>query len=243
MASIALVGGDGAGKSTIAQMLRDSGTLPCKYLYMGINPESSNIMLPTSRLLLRLRRHRRSAARSHTDAAQRSATDRSRRSHVRAVLRVANRLAEEAFRQLVSWFHQVRGHVVLYDRHFLFDFYGVPDATRPAPLADRAHLWLLSRFYPRPDLVIFLDAPAHVLISRKQDDKTAEFLESRRTAILHLGQSWPGFVRVDASRPLPAVYREVMAHVECFWRGSRAVGSRASAGCDRKETGLKTGGS
>ena len=54
MYTVALIGGDGAGKTTIADQLRDSFPLPLKYLYMGINIESSNVALPTSRIIEKL---------------------------------------------------------------------------------------------------------------------------------------------------------------------------------------------
>ena len=64
--TIALVGTDGSGKSSVAKALLASGVLPMKYIYMGAHIESSNIALPTSRLAYRLKvyLHKRSLARS-----------------------------------------------------------------------------------------------------------------------------------------------------------------------------------
>ena len=42
MATIALIGADGSGKTTIAKMLLESPPAKMKYLYMGLNIESSN---------------------------------------------------------------------------------------------------------------------------------------------------------------------------------------------------------
>ncbi len=56
MFTVALIGGDGAGKTTVANaILQDSG-LPIKYLYMGLSTRSSNRALPTSRLVLLLKK-------------------------------------------------------------------------------------------------------------------------------------------------------------------------------------------
>jgi hypothetical protein len=56
MRTVALIGADGSGKSTIARRLvRESG-LPLKYLYMGINLQWSDHLLPTTRLYFFLRR-------------------------------------------------------------------------------------------------------------------------------------------------------------------------------------------
>ena len=56
MFTVALIGPDGAGKSTISRRLQASINRPIKYVYMGINLEASNIMLPTTRLMLALKR-------------------------------------------------------------------------------------------------------------------------------------------------------------------------------------------
>src|SRR3989442_325936 len=57
MSSIAIIGPDGAGKTTITRMLQASSSLPLKYLYMGINIEASNFALLTSRLIEHLKRY------------------------------------------------------------------------------------------------------------------------------------------------------------------------------------------
>ena len=55
MFSVALIGPDGAGKTTIARMLEERSPLPLKYIYMGVNIAASNFALPTSRLFEYLR--------------------------------------------------------------------------------------------------------------------------------------------------------------------------------------------
>jgi thymidylate kinase len=100
---------------------------------------------------------------------------------------------------------------VLYDRHFVFDFAPEIAGDRAAALDRRIH-WRLLRFYPRPDLVIFLDAPGAVLYARK-GEWTIEELERRRQAFLRVGERTRGFVRVDATRPLDEVCAEVSRHV------------------------------
>src|SRR5690606_16626163 len=48
--TVALIGPDGAGKSTISRKVVEMLDIPAKYLYMGVNLEASNLMLPTTRL-------------------------------------------------------------------------------------------------------------------------------------------------------------------------------------------------
>lgn len=215
MPSVALIGPDGAGKTTLTRMLQTSGLLPFRYLYMGVDIAASNVALPTSRLALRLKGSRPPAGSIDPRASGPQG------GRIRAAARLANRLLEEWYRQVVSWTYQLRGYVVLYDRHFLFDF--APEML-PGGSADtleqRLHWRALDGLYPRPDLVIFLDAPGDVLFSRKGESSAAE-LERRRQAFLGQAARFPHFVRVDATRPLAEVYAEITAHVLRLARGAR----------------------
>jgi thymidylate kinase len=198
--------------------------LPFKYLYMGVDISASNLALPSSRLAERLKRRQRNAS---VGGARAIPSDRQNRGRLRAIARLANRLAEEWFRQLVSWFYQRRGFVVLYDRHFVFDFAPEIAGDGPETLDKRLHRWALTHLYPRPGLVIFLDAPGAVLFARK-GESTAEELERRRQAFLRQGERLPNFVRVDATRPLENVYEEIVRRILEFESGRRETVSRLS---------------
>jgi thymidylate kinase len=216
MASVALIGPDGAGKTTIARMLELRGTLPFKYLYMGVNTESSNLVLPTSRLVDRIKR-RKETARPGTPRV---------RGRLWQSARLVHHLAEEGFRQLACWYYELSGRVVLCDRHFVFDY--APEIVLEANDAfdRRVRRWVLAHLFPRPDLVIFLDAPGEVLFGRKGDATPPE-LERRRLAYLSQGDRFPNFVRVDATRPLHEVYDQVFEHILSF---RRATSSRERLG-------------
>jgi thymidylate kinase len=217
VACIAVIGGDGAGKTTITRRLLDSGHLPFRYLYMGINVESSNAALPTSRLLQRLRHGKDRPASTHARCAPRP-RPRGVRGALRSAARLLYRLSEEWYRQALCWLYQARGGIVLCDRHFVFDFYEPPERRAGKGLAERVHLWLLTHLYPSPDLVLFLDAPAEVLFARK-GEASLEFLDGRRAAMLEIGAGDPRFVRVDATQPLEAVQAEVESQIQRFLAG------------------------
>jgi thymidylate kinase len=70
------------------------------------------------------------------------------------------------------------------------------------------HGWLLAHAYPKPDLVVYLDAPAEVLLARKQEG-TLESLEQRRQDYLRLAEVFEHFVVVDATRPPEVVASDV----------------------------------
>lgn len=207
--TVAVVGPDGAGKTTVVRQVVETAPFPVVNLYMGVSPESSNRVLPTTRLVRRLRRGRRTT----TEPEGGTPRPPSGGSSVRAVLRLCNRVAEECYRQALTSWHRRRGAVVLFDRHFFADFY-TKDITRSPDLhwTRRAHGFFLDRLYPRPDLIVYLDAPARVLLDRKGEG-TIESLEEQRQGYLRLRDAGVPFALVDATQPLPGVVSEVLALV------------------------------
>jgi thymidylate kinase len=216
MFTVALIGSDGAGKSTIAGMLAENFPLAVKVMYMGINLESSNVMLPTSRLIRRLKKSK--SAKPAAVAIRGGAAKPGKKSGLRALARLTNRLAEEWYRQIVIWNYQRKNVIVICDRHFQFDFdYGVmgPDGKPDQRLTERFHRWCLATLYPSPDLTIFLDAPGEVLFARK-GEATVEWLEARRQSLLAQGRGVQNFICVDATMPVTAVYAEVSQQILHF---------------------------
>jgi len=122
--------------------------------------------------------------------------------------------SEEWYRQLLSWWLLRRGQILLYDRHFFIDYYAY-DISRPRSFWQRVHGTMLTRWYPRPQLVIFLDAPAEVLFARKGEG-TLELLERRRQDYLALREVLPDFTIVDATLPLDQVIDKVAGVIESY---------------------------
>src|SRR5439155_10211002 len=56
--TVALIGPDGAGKTTVSRRIEQSLPVPVKYIYMGVNTDASNVMLPTTRAIHALKRLR-----------------------------------------------------------------------------------------------------------------------------------------------------------------------------------------
>lgn len=231
--SVALVGPDGSGKTTISRRLRETLPLPIRYVYMGVNPESSNLMLPTTWLLNKVKRGLGAAPdtrgpRAIEDAVKPRPKNPVKRAlfEVKSGLLLANRIAEEWFRQALTWLYTRRGYVVLFDRHFFSDYYAYDIAPTPyrKPWTRRLHGWMLLHLYPRPDLMIYLDAPAEVLLARKGEG-TAEVLEDRRRAYLEMRAHVPHFVTVDATQPEDAVLHQVTALILAFNRDRRVPAS------------------
>jgi thymidylate kinase len=226
MTTVALIGPDGAGKTTVARGLPPLLPVPVRYLYMGVSTDSSNVMLPTTRLARRIKRARGAAPDtagppSHGPRRPRSRSFVRRRvADVRAALRVGNRLAEEWYRQWLAWRWTRSGAIVLFDRHFFVDYhaYDVDDDTGVRSWSQRLHGLVLGRLYPRPDLVIYLDAPGEVLLARKGEG-TIEALERRRDEYRAIAGHVDDFVEVDATQPVDAVTDRVAEIIVSRLRG------------------------
>lgn len=220
--TVAIIGADGAGKSTITRQVIQSLTIPAKYVYMGVNLENSNLVLPTTRLILELKRLRG----GRPDMAGPPDPTRSHNVSKNPVkrfiatakisLRLTNLMAEEWFRQIVVWIYKMCGNIVLFDRHFFIDYYAHDIAGgKDIAFPHRVHGLMLKHLYPRPDLVIMLDAPPEVLFARKGEG-TLELLAIRRKEYLRIQEIIPAFHMVDATRTQGEVTAQVIAIVQDF---------------------------
>lgn len=216
MITVALVGLDGSGKTTIGRELAGRLAPSAHYLYMGLNAAAATSSLPTTRVVHAIRR-RRGTARSGPvveDVAPVPALRPARRAlgAIRRTTATTNQVAEESYRQLVLWSHLRRGDVVVLDRDFAVDFAvsdGGPHADRPSK---RVHSWIRTHLYRRPDLLVMLDAPAEVVHARKGEG-TVEWLDTRRTRYLDYLRTAPvATAIVDADRSV----EEVLADVEAL---------------------------
>ena len=127
-------------------------------------------------------------------------------------------ILEEWLRQAVAWRYARAGYLVVFDRHFLADYYHAdvePSGTR-RPAVRALHGWMLQHLYPRPDLVVCLDAPASVLHARRPET-SPQWLELRRQQYLGLSDAVPAFVVIDADRPIEAVFTDVVDTIRHHW--------------------------
>ena len=226
MSTIALIGADGSGKTTIARMLLESPPVKMKYLYMGLNTESSNYALPTSRLIyyLKLLKYKKKN-KDIKDVKLKNLSlhelddDRSvdKRGKLGAFVRLLNRIAEAWYKQLISWIFQLRGYVVLYDRHYIFDASTnkTGEELKNQRLTTKIHQWLIKNMYSKPDLSILLHAPAEVLYNRK-GEADIEYLRAKTQSFMKVGENLKNFVIVDATQPVEEVFKQVFSATKEF---------------------------
>lgn len=222
--TVALVGADGAGKTTVSDLLRRADLpAPVKTIYMGVNLEASSLMLPTTRLLLAAKRARGGrpdlvASRLQQPDQPAAAAGRGWRQGARDSARMSVWMLEEWLRQLVANVYSARGYIVVFDRHFFADYYHADVATGDGRgLVGRIHGWMLTHAYPKPTLVICLDAPAEVLYLRKPES-SVEWLEQRRRQYLSLTDVVPVLEVVNADRPLEVVTDDVVQRIREQWK-------------------------
>jgi thymidylate kinase len=233
--TIALIGPDGSGKSTIARQVVAALPVPARYLYMGVNLESSTEMLPTTRLVLSAKRR----AGRRPDMTGRTATRTGPLGAVRSVVRTLAWMAEEWYRAALAARARGRGEVVIFDRHFFCDYYATDvrpvDAAAgepPRPVASRLHGAVLGRWYPRPDATFLLDAPAAVLFARKGEG-TIESIEERRADYRSLADVLPQFATIDVDRPIDAVVADLTDRIGRIVEGAMPVSGPVPTGVAR----------
>lgn len=179
--SIALLGPDGAGKSTLASGLRESVPLATRCLYMGMQAGAS---IP---------------GKTWTASAG-SANRRRRRLPVRLV-RQSQRLFRLARRSALAWMLVHTGHLVIFDR-FPYDAeVHWANVSRPGA---RLRLWLLRHAVLRPDVIVFLDVPGEITYQRK-GEHSPELLEQRRERYLSVAARLEHAHVVDGTRPADEV--------------------------------------
>ncbi len=230
MFSVSLIGPDGVGKTTVAKELEASFPFPVKYIYMGDNVEACNFLLPTTKWWKTRHGHSKANGPNNVASANKNMQDRKwqssllREPHrfalrsIRKTVGFGNRILDEWYRNLVALYFSIRGYIVVFDRHFLYDYYHFdvqPDNARRS-FKRRLHGFLLKHTIGEPDLVICMDAPGEVVYKRK-GEFSVDFLEMRRLQYRTLQSDIKNFAIIDADRRLDLVISDVSQLILKFY--------------------------
>jgi len=224
MITVTLVGADGSGKSTLAKKLLEVLQYPTVYIYMGENPQAATHMLPTTRFWSYLKQRNGAIdlggpPDSSKIAPLPKAPIKRLLKELKSAIRVTNLVSEEWYRQLIIWYYRFRRYIVITDRHFYLDYYyhHIHPNGQQLTLAARIHGSILAKLYPKPGIVLYLDAPPEVLYARKREG-SPELLESRRQEYINLSQAVKRFHALDATQPIEIVTQQatrlILAYIE-----------------------------
>ena len=86
---------------------------------------------------------------------------------------------------------------------------------------------MLKHLYPKPNLIIYLDAPAELLFARKGEG-TLKALEHRRQEYLQMRDLVKHFAVVDGSQPVDAVVSEVSGLIEDFYHFKAGITTKVN---------------
>lgn len=221
MLTVAIVGADGSGKSTVVSRLDDQLPLPHRRMYLGVSAVSATHPLPTTRAVRWTRealgrppRHAGPPPLPNTAAVDAVGGGRAARLRdLRRAVLLAHRVVEESYQEAISRWHRSRGRIVVYDRFYPADYHAHDLRRHPDMRWDRQlHGRFLRRCFAPPDLVVVLDGTPALLHARKGEGTLAE-LASRRAEYLAYAQTVPRAVIVGVDQPLDDVVATVSSAI------------------------------
>jgi thymidylate kinase len=207
--SVAVLGPDGAGKTTLVSALPGALGGDALVVYMGVNRDSRTHALPTMRWAQRWVAP--AAAAGSTTPAPGAPTAARRLARLRRIVTRVHLLLDQAYRVGVGMRARRRGRTVIFDR-YLYDA-EVDALVDGRDRREQQILRWIRRRFPAPDLVVVLDAPGHVLLARN-GEHDVQRRDRLRRAYADIAAEVPALAVIDVRQDAAAVLSEAVAAIE-----------------------------
>ena len=172
--TIALVGPDGCGKSTISHKLCDEIPFHTKQMYMG----SDQYLLPTTKLLAGVSKFielAKNKSNGGENPKYRSPQKSGFIGEFKESIGILNRIIEMFTRYLVRGYPYLRrNYIIIYDR-YIYDVL-ISNNINSHTLLKK----VIIDLFPKPDITIYLDTDAELIYKRKKEHTLEEIEESKR---------------------------------------------------------------
>jgi thymidylate kinase len=186
--SVALLGPDGSGKSSLTEELQRSFHIPVRAVYMGL--WKNDRKKPGAKGLGQ-----------GVWLAQRG-------------LEIVGRFPKAWEQYLLGLTYRALGRLVIFDR-YVYD--ALVTAHSTSGRLKRLYMWVLGHACPAPDLVLVLDAPGEVMFARK-GEHNPETLEIQRQGLLALRDRIPNVEIIDATHDKETVRADVFDRIWSAYR-------------------------
>ena len=227
--TIALIGPDGVGKSTVISELTNSFPLGIKSVYMGWSDHENTLKLPTSKWLYR--RYNKTKTSSIVEKPEfpsevqaLSENIKPHKEQVKVTVQkihwkqlpgIINEIAEQYTRYFYAKYYKFRGAFVLYDRYvydqFIFNSTAKKEEVKPQ---DKILAEFFKRFFPDPDLTILLAGDAE-LIHQRKNELPAHKIAKRIALYEEIGRTKKNFHIIDVN---VALELEIKRITQIIWQ-------------------------
>jgi thymidylate kinase len=223
--SIAIIGPDGVGKSTVISELMQQTPLGYRTVYMGWSDHENTLILPSSRWLYRRYNKNKTPTSAaiekqnngaeETTIARQIAIKKPAKITLKSMPGIANEILEQYARYLLAFYYKLRGSFVVFDR-YVYDQEVFNDDSNNNNIKpqDKFLAKYFKHFFPSPELTILLATDAEIIHQRKDELSIAQLTE-RIELYKALGEKKKEFHHIDVRVSLDEVIKLVNSHI---WR-------------------------
>jgi dTMP kinase len=210
---IALMGADGAGKSTIARALKselDRTGRPSVVTWATLRPVLSRPAIKLAKFLFVRKHDKFTDYTAHIEAKQAGLRKLRWAHEIFLILMVLDYLPQAFFKVVVPWW---RGRYVICDRYYYDLMLEYTEISKGSTDRMVRLVRAMSRLLPGPHLSFFVDVPVEVALARKRDIPSARYLEAKGDLYRRLARAL-GLTSLDGTSPPQANCALIMNDLE-----------------------------